>query len=374
MTGRGTAVDIGRLGLKVGTPDIRSVGPLAFNPEGILFLADNVGAKLYAIAVGESNASADGRPVNVEKLDTRLAAFLGCSREEVIIRAMAVHPASSQVYLAVTRGSGEAALPVLVKVSPDGILSEVSLENVPFSETLIENAPPVDDDREDIRVIQGTREGHAVEWGGVQFQIVNDRLRTLTVTDMAFVDGVLLVAGASNEEFSSSLRRVPFPFQGSGSMNSLEIYHVSHGKYETASPIRTFVPYGGDTSILASYTCTPLVHISLSSIESGTHVNGRTVADLGGGSTPLGMVSFVQGDAEYVLVSNSKHPLMKVACGDIDRQGPLTEPREPLGVPRQELQHPGVGLMANANGSAVLMMQEDDEGNVHLRSYDTATL
>jgi hypothetical protein len=374
MSEGSVAVDTSRLGLKAGTPDIKSVGPLAFSPDGVLFLADNVGATIYAIAVNGSNASADGRAVNVDKLDTRLAAFLGCSRDDVFIRDMAVHPSSSEVYLSVTRGSGVAAVPVVVTVGPDGTLTEVSLENVPFAETRIENAPAEDDDRKEVRVVRGTREGETVHYGGNPFQIANEGLRTVTVTDMAYVDGVLLVAGASNEEFSSSLRRIPFPFNGGGSTNSLEIFHVSHGKYETASPIRRFVPYGGDTSVLASYTCTPLVHISLRDATSEMQVKGKTVAELGSGSTPLGMVSFVRGDGEYVLVSNTTHPLMKFACGDIDRQGPLTEPKEPLGAPRQELPQAGVGLMASLNGAAVLMAQEDDEGNVSLHTYDTATL
>ena len=62
---------------------------------------------------------------------------------------------------------------------------------------------------------------------------------------MAYVDGTLVVAGMSNEEFSSTLRRIPFPFTGEVSDNNLEIFHVSHGKWETAAPIRTFVPYDG---------------------------------------------------------------------------------------------------------------------------------
>ena len=45
---------------------------------------------------------------------------------------------------------------------------------------------------------------------------------------------------------------------------------MSHGKWETAAPIRTFVPYDDGQSILASYTCTPLVHFSLADMTSGT--------------------------------------------------------------------------------------------------------
>ena len=374
MTQAKPAVAIGKYGMEVGRPEIKSVGSLAFGPEGILFIADNLGAAIFAVQVNDTDIAAEQRPLNIDKLDTSLAAYLGCSREDVFIRDMAVHPSSQNVYLSVMRGNGEDAIPVLVKVSTEGAISEVSLEEVPFSQTLIEDAPAEDDDRTEVRLVQGNREGEVMERGDIRFRIARDRLRTVSVTDMAYVDGLLLVAGASNEEFSSTLRRIPFPFVGSSLSNSLEIFHVSHGKYETASPIRTFVPYGGNASILASYTCTPVVHFSLEGFQAGTQVKGKTVAELGSGNTPLGMVSYMQDGEEYLLVSNARHPLMKIACKDIEQQGPLTEPDEPVGVPRQTLPHPGVGYMANLNGSYVMMMQQDDEGNVSLCSYETGTL
>ena len=351
MTEHGTAVGLGKYGLEVGTPDIKSVGPLAFGPEGILFVGDNVGAAIFAIDVGDGDTAHEELSINVDKLDTSLAAFLGCSRDDVSIRDMTVHPSSQNVYLSVRRGSGEATVPVLIKVGSDGTLSEVPLEDVPFSQTLIEDAPAEDDPRSG-----------------------RERLRTVTVTDMAYVDGVLLVAGASNEEFSSTLRRIPFPFKGNTLTNSLEIFHVSHGQYETVAPIRTFVPYDGNTSVLASYTCTPVVQFSLSDLKPGTQVKGKTVAELGSHNRPLDMVSYAHDDEEYLLISNSVHPLTKIASKDIDGQGPLTQPTEPVGVPRQALPHQGVSRMANLNGSHVLMMQQDDAGNIDLRSYGIATL
>ena len=73
--------------------------------------------------------------------------------------------------------------------------------------------------------------------------------------------------------------------------SSLEIFHVSHGKYETHSPMRTFVPYDGGASILAAYTCTPVVHFSLADAGRGrARRTGRTVAELGAMNTPLDMV------------------------------------------------------------------------------------
>ncbi len=374
MSAQSWAVSTSKHGLEVGTPGIKSVGPIAFGPDGILFVSDNLGATIFAIAVVDPDEATGPNEINVENLDTRLAAYLGCSKDDVFIRDMAVHPSSADVYLSVMRGSGDAAIPVLIKIGTDGTLSDVPLDNVPFSKTSIEDAPAEDDSRTEVRLVQGNREGEIVDRGDERFRLARDLLRTVTVTDMAYVDGLLLVAGASNEEFSSTFRRIPFPFNGNAVSNSLEIFHVSHGKYETASPIRTFLPYGANASVLASYTCTPIVHFSLGDIESGTQVKGKTVAELGSRNTPLDMVSYTRDGEEYLLVSNARHPLMKIACKDVDQQGPLTQPEEPVGAPRQELPHQGVGRMANLNGSHVLMMQEDDAGNIHLRSYDTATL
>ena len=368
-------IDSGKYGLKVGTPGVKSVGPITFGPEGILFVADNVGATIFAIDVGAAGAASATGPIDVDNLDTRLAAYLGCARDDVFIRDMTVHPSSQEVYLSVMRGSGTAAAPVLIKVGPDGTLSEVPLQDVPFSQTAIENAPAEDDERTDSRLVQGNREGEIIEPSpGFRLRVARDQLRTITVTDMAYVDGVLLVAGASNEEFSSALRRFSFPFKGNAQSNSLEIYHVSHAKYETASPIRTFVPYDGNTSVLGSYTCTPIVHFSLRDLKSGMQLKGRTVAELGAGNTPIDMVSYVLDGEEYLLVSNARHPLMKIVSTDVDGQEPLTQPKEPVGVPRETLPQQGVGRMANLNASHVLMMQQDDGGNVHLHSYNTAKL
>ena len=47
------AVSIDKYGLEVGTPGIKSVGPLAFGPDGLLFVGDNVGAAIFAIDVGD---------------------------------------------------------------------------------------------------------------------------------------------------------------------------------------------------------------------------------------------------------------------------------------------------------------------------------
>ena len=64
-------------------------------------------------------------------------------------------------------------------------------------------------------------------------------LRSMTIVDLKFHAGEVFVAGVSNEEFSSTLRRIPYPFTGAASETQLEIYHLAHGMYETRAPIRT---------------------------------------------------------------------------------------------------------------------------------------
>ena len=364
MVEYGTAINLDDFGLEVGTPAIKSVGPLAFGPEGLLFIGDNAGAAIFAVDVGDSDAGGGVQDVNMDNFDASLAAYLGCSRDDVAIRDMAVHPASGNVYFSVMRGSGDAAVPVVIRVSGGGEISDVSLEGVAFSQTIIDDAADEDDPR----------------------LVSREKLRTVTVTDMSYLDGLLLVAGTSNEEFSSTMRRIPFPFNGGAESNSLEIFHVSHGKYESAAPIRAFVPYQGNASILASYTCTPVVQFSLGDFEPGKQVKGKTVAELGAHNRPLDLISYEHQGDEYLLVCNERHPLFKIACKDIDGQSPLTVPDDSLdenpadpvtsgvGVPRQLLPHPGVKRMANLNGSGVLMLQQDEDGSMHLRSYATATL
>ena len=366
---------MGDYGLQVGTPQLKSVGSITFGPDDVLFVADNVGATVFAIDVRDDAPEAGAEPFDLDGLDTKLAAFLGCSTSDVSVRDMDVHPRTHNVYLSVMRGTGDAAVPVLVKIDRlDGSLSEVALDGVPFSQVSIANAPSPDDERVDV-VLPDTDEGEILEIpDGRKIRILKRPARHATVTDMAYVDGMLFVAGMSNEEFSSNLRRIPFPFTGEMAANSLEIFHVSHGKWETAAPIRTFVPYEDGRSILASYTCTPVVHFPLTDLTEGTTAKGRTVAELGAMNQPLDMVSCTIGGEEHVLVANSSHGLIKIATRDIDRQPALTEPKEPVGVPREVEDLQGIVKLENLNGSYVLALQVDDVGGRHLRSLKTASL
>jgi hypothetical protein len=332
-------------------------------------VADNVSASIFAIAV-EDPGDGDG-PIEVDHLDTRLAALLGCATDDVVIRDLAVHPVSGAAYLSVMRGHGADAIPVLVRAAADGSLTDVPLTGVPYGRTPIENAPAEDDTRIVHRLAEGAEPAEDFEVRGLKLRIVRDPLRAVTVTDLAFADGTLLVAGASNEEFASCLRRIPFPFGDSSQSNSLEIFHVSHGKYETEAPVRNLVAYGGAGDVLASYTCTPVVHFSLAEAEPGAQVKGRTVAELGAMNTPIDMISYLKDGQEYLLVANNRHPLYRLACADIDGQVGLTDQASGVGVPREALPLDGVLRMGVRGSDEVVMLQRDEDGDRHLRTHAT---
>jgi hypothetical protein len=365
---------VDEFGLRRGRVDLRAAGPIAFGPAGILFLADNVAATVFAVDVADPDTAGRSEPFDLEDVDARVGSFLGCEPGDVVIKDMAVHPLSHNVYLSVQRGHGEAALPVLVRISRlDGSITDVALDDVPFAAAPLGDAPAADDERVDITLPLGN-EGEELQVGERKIRILRQPIRTATITDIACAGDALLIAGLSNEEFSSRLRRIPFPFRDGVTGSSLEIFHVSHGKWETAAPIRAFVPYDDGASILASYTCTPVVYFPLTDLTDGAKAVGRTVAELGSVNQPLDMVSFTQDGEEYLLVANSAHGLVKIACRDIDSQPPLIEPQQPVGVPRETKDLQGIRRLANLGGSYVLVLQSDDEGRQHLRSLKTASL
>src|SRR5580692_8535997 len=224
--------------LEPGRVNLRSAGPITFGPGGILFLADNAAATVLAVDVADPGPAGGAEPFDLADVDARVASFLGCGPDDITIKDMAVHPLSRNVYLSVRRGHGDAAQPVLIRISvADGAIEDVPLDAVPFAAVAIGDAPGEDDERLDTTLPLGD-EGEEMQFGTLKIRLLRQPIRTATVTDMAYAGGALLIAGLSNEEFSSRLRRIPFPFSAGITGSSLEIFHVSHGKWETGADPR----------------------------------------------------------------------------------------------------------------------------------------
>jgi len=160
-----------------------------------------------------------------------------------------------------------------------------------------------------------------------------------TVTAIAYIDGNVIVAGLSNEEFSSTLRSIPFPFNGAVKGAGIQIYHGSHGRFETAAPVRTFIPYEIDhqKAILAAYTCTPLVKIQVSQLKPGAKVEGTTIAELGAGNRPIDMMVYEKDGKHFILMANSSRGVMKLNAENLESYKAITAHTEATGVPYETI-------------------------------------
>jgi hypothetical protein len=203
-------------------------------------------------------------------------------------------------------------------------------------------------------------------------------MRVDTITDIEYVDGKVIVAGLSNEEFASTIWQMEFPFSDKSTYTTLEIFHGAHGEYETHAPIRTFVPYRieGEAKLLASYLCTPLVTFSLSDLSNGEHVKGTTVAEFGSGNYPLDMVVFEYNDKEMIVLSNSSLPLLTFDPTDISKQKSITEevPAYTAGVPYVARAYSGVMQIDALNSEWVLALRRMPSGKLDLVSLSTRRL
>ncbi len=131
----------------------------------------------------------------------------------------------------------------------------------------------------------------------------------------------------SNEEFSSKLISIPYPFSSEGIDGAaIEIYHGSHGKFETKSPIRTFVTYKiqNEPYMLAAYTCTPLVKVPVSELKAGAHIKGTTIAELGNHNRPIDMIVYQKDGKDYLFMTNSSRGVMKIPTEGAGNAPPIT--------------------------------------------------
>jgi hypothetical protein len=277
-------------GMKKGSPQLKQAGALAFGPEGVLFVADGPSSTVYAIATGDTKA-AGAKWKDIEKVNEVIGGLLGTTGSDIIINDMKVNPASGNVYLSVARGKGPDAMPAIVRIAPDAQATEFPLKDVMFSSIKLNNAS-------------------------------KNPKNPNSITSLAFHKGELYVAGMTTQEWEANLKAIPFPFTESVTPGAgVQIYHGAHGAYETKAPIQTFMAYdiAGQTHLLASYTCTPLVKFPVAEIKKGDKVKGTTVAELGNMNRPVDIIGYQKDGKDFALIANSARGVMKVSLDGVDK-------------------------------------------------------
>ncbi|NKB90364.1 MAG: hypothetical protein GKS06_19325 [Acidobacteria bacterium] len=321
-------------------PPIASIGALEF-ADGKLLAGDSLGGAIYALEVSGSMGER-GEFAAVNNLDVQIADMLGTTTAEIFIKDLAVDQASGAAYLSLMRGSGADAQPALIRVDPDGTVNHVPFDALQYTTLQLTDAP--DSDPESRR-----------------------NPRNSTITDIELVGDQVFIAGLSNEEFASVLRRAPWPFDESASATGLEIYHGAHGQFETHAPVYTFMPLelDGEQHVLAGYLCTPLVTFAIDELENSHQLRGKTIAELGFGNVPVDMLLVTQEGEDFVLLTNSRRGTMKIPVADIAEAHRNPSIEERVG-PRTGVDYEGspMGLVVQVDtygDDAVMVLERNPE-------------
>jgi hypothetical protein len=260
-----------------GNPGVKSIEAISFAPDGVLLIGDGKGNQVVAVDTGDTK-EIKWTKTEIAKIQDELAGRLGAAGKDVQILKLAVNPASHTAYFAVRLLTAKKDL--LLTIDGNGKVNEFALDNVKYV------AVPLPADQK-IKSVTG------ICWAG-------DRV---------------MVTAMSTESFNNRCFTIAAPI-GKGNdcgAISTETYHVAHGQWETAAPIRTMMPYdeNGKHYLVSSFTCTPIVKYALDDMKAGAKVKGVSVIELGQGNTPQYMFAYEKGGKKYILMNTQRMGAMQ---------------------------------------------------------------
>jgi len=258
-----------------GNPKITAIEAIAFGPNGLLLIGG--GARVVSIETGDTKPSNWTTP-EIPNIDQAMAGKLGLQAKDIEVRKLAVNPASRKAYVALqslkTKGS------VILTIDGAGNIAEFPLDDVKYTSYTLE-AP---------------------------------KAAITKVTDIAWAGGKIVASTQASDKFAGSrVFTIDPSAKGSTTQVSTKTYHVGHGKWETSAPLRVLMPImeNGKTSVVGSFTCTPIVKYPIDDAKDNDQVTGNSVLELGTGNTPRSMFSYERDGKKYILVSvgrNNKMP------------------------------------------------------------------
>ena len=331
---------------------------LAFGPDNVLFVGDSKAGVLHAIPT-KSEMVKDPVPFNGFGIDRKIATTLGVSPSDLIINDMQIHPESQEAYIAFKNGHAPSAKSMVAIVSPtDNVVRFLDVTTT------------------------GVQQVSVREPRTESFNFYRDLpASTLNITDIDYHNGYVYVAGLTNSEFASTLRKIKYPFDGNQSkVASIEMYHAVHAQNETRAPIRTmaFEEINGESTLIAAYTCTPLVSIPTDDIKEGNHVKAKTIAELGYGNAPIDMITFMaqEQDGSFdkkLLITNKQRSASLISLKDFAKanegEGLGGFSMGPAGVNIFPIPMAGVMHISDQNQMMLAMLRRNiDTGEVDLIS------
>jgi hypothetical protein len=292
-------------------PTMASIGPLSFGPNGVLYAADPAGATLFALDLGTAATGGAPGTADVTGIDQKIAAMLGTDAKDITITDLKVDERTRNSFVAVMRGQGPAAKPALFRVDGAGKVTMVPIESLQYTSVALPNPPAAGNQR------------------------------AQSITQVRYTNGRVWISGLSNEEFSSTLWSVAYPFTKADTGTGLEIYHDNHRRLETRAPMYAFMPYTLDNQqyIIGAYLCTPLVKFPVSELKPGSKYRGITIGEFGAGNRPIDMILYKKNGKDFLLMANTTRGVMKIPTDTFAAATPLTSPsnQETAGVPFEKV-------------------------------------
>src|SRR3954464_7929106 len=74
--------------LKAGKAELKSAGPLAFGPDGILFVGDSAGAAILALDSDDRKPAQKAAKIDVKGINQKIAAMLGATPDQILVNDM----------------------------------------------------------------------------------------------------------------------------------------------------------------------------------------------------------------------------------------------------------------------------------------------
>lgn len=332
---------------------------LEFADTNTLFVADSDSSKIFAYNLPTVETAKSSESYNLVGVGTKIAKLLGVAASAVSYHDIAIHPISKEAFISLSYHKGTEKVSALIKANQQGKLEQVNLAK--YHHTVKTLAKTADDSVKFWRDIPAT---------------------TLAITDLDYVNGTLYVSSLSTGEFASTLRKIDYPFSKADTSSNIEIYHTVHNQTETRAPIRAMevLNLGGVETVVAAYTCTPLVTIPTASLADGAHVKGKTIAELGYGNTPLDIIHFTATDhtqkqEDFVLVINKERSADLIRVADLttaNKKEGLSTPEmwAKAGVPTRPVPLSGVLQAADQDGQFIATLKRNiSTGDIDLVSF-----
>lgn len=355
------AVIMGTSAMAESDLDIRFAGALEFADDGTLFMGDNHNGAIYAFEIPAEAGPEQIMPSSIANIDAKIAELLGVGKSAIELNDMASHPVSHDLYISVTRLGNSVSQPALIHVTQNQQVNLVDLAAFEFQKQDLMAFP------------EGETTFRPRGAGPGTVPLPRDLakgeipLRTLAIMDMEFYEGELFVAGVATDNFLSSLRRMPYPFDGSQRITNVEMYHITHDQYESRAPIRAMSvqKIDGKPQLVAAYTCSPIVLVPLEDIQDGAKISANTIMDYGNGQ-PLDMIPFnMQGRTMLFVTNDSRSPQVIPVAGlqgaqvvdhtDFERGGKLDlHPVMPFGPIGEAVMFDGMSMHMTLVGDGML--------------------